>query len=255
MSETKSGAALPLPRGPALSVSETRLPALLAVIAGMVDLTGFLTLGNVFTAHVTGNLVVLAAVAVRGGPLNLAQALAVPAFALTVAAVWLFARTEAARNAALMRRLLRVQFLLLAGVLGFAVVTHPSADPHGLMAGAAVLVAASAMACQNALLHMTVAGAPSTAVMTGNLVSATLALLDAVSPDPTTRARAGPQIGKFLPLLLGFFLGCVIAAMAVSRVGDWAWSLPAALAGLAAACRWTAARPPRLALDVQARDV
>ncbi|HXA37903.1 MAG TPA: DUF1275 family protein, partial [Phenylobacterium sp.] len=74
MSGTKSGAAAVSPHIPAFSLSQKRLPALLAVIAGMVDLTGFLTLGNVFTAHVTGNLVVLAAVAVRGGPLNLAQA-------------------------------------------------------------------------------------------------------------------------------------------------------------------------------------
>lgn len=240
MFETKSGGAPLSPRMPVLSVSEKRLPALLAIIAGMVDLTGFLTLGNVFTAHVTGNLVVLAAVAVRGGPLNLAQALAVPTFVLTVAAVWLFAQTEAARNTTLMRRLLLVQFLLLVGVLGLGVLTRPSANPHGLMAGVAVLVAASAMACQNALLHMTVAGAPSTAVMTGNLVSATLSLLDAFSPDHATRTSAGPHIEKYLPLLLGFFLGCVAGAAAVSSVGDWAWSLPAALAGLAAVCRWTA---------------
>jgi uncharacterized membrane protein YoaK (UPF0700 family) len=241
MSGTKSGAAAVSPHIPAFSLSQKRLPALLAVIAGMVDLTGFLTLGNVFTAHVTGNLVVLAAVAVRGGPLNLAQALAVPTFVLSVAAVWLFAPTEAARNEALTRRLLLVQFLLLAGVFAFCVITRPSADPHGLTAGVAVLVAASAMACQNALLRMTITGAPSTAVMTGNLVSATLALLDALSPDPATRRAAGPRIGKFLPLLLGFFLGCIVAAVAVSLAGDWAWFIPAALAGLVVMVRWTAA--------------
>jgi uncharacterized membrane protein YoaK (UPF0700 family) len=241
MSATKTAADGVSPRLSALSISGKRLPALLAIIAGMVDLTGFLTLGNIFTAHVTGNLVVLAAVVVRGGPVNLAQALAIPVFILTVAAVWLFARTEAARHGALTQRLLSVQFLLLAGVFVFSIVTHPSADPHGLMAGVAVLVAASAMACQNALLHMTIASAPSTAVMTGNLVSATLSLLDALSPDPATRRAAGPRIEKFLPLLLGFFLGCIAAAAAVSLVGDWAWSLPAGLAGLAAALRWTAA--------------
>ena len=33
-----------------LSRLEERLPPLLSVIAGMVDLTGFFTLGNIFTA-------------------------------------------------------------------------------------------------------------------------------------------------------------------------------------------------------------
>ena len=61
-----------------LSRVEHRLPTLLSVIAGMVDLISFLTLGNIFAAHITGNLVVIAAVLARGGPLHLAQALAIP---------------------------------------------------------------------------------------------------------------------------------------------------------------------------------
>jgi uncharacterized membrane protein YoaK (UPF0700 family) len=39
----------------------------------MVDLIGFLSLGHIFTAHITGNLVVIAALVVRGGPMDLAQ--------------------------------------------------------------------------------------------------------------------------------------------------------------------------------------
>jgi uncharacterized membrane protein YoaK (UPF0700 family) len=225
---------------PTVSFSQRHLPALLAVIAGMVDLTGFLDLGHVFTAHITGNLVVLAAVAVRGRPVNVAQLLAIPAFVLTVAAVWLLARATTARSDALTRRLLFVQFLMLGSVLVLCVVTRPSADPHGLMAGIAVLVAASAMACQNALLHMSANAAPSTAVMTGNLVSAVLSGLDALSRDPAVRSRARRRFGAVWPLLLGFLAGCSIAAAAVSRVEDWAWSLPAGMAGLAALLPWTA---------------
>src|SRR5260221_12178931 len=72
-----------------LSRLEARLPPLLSVIAGMVDLTGFFTLGHIFTAHVTGNLVVAAAAAVHGGPFNLAQVLGIPGFMLPLAVGWL----------------------------------------------------------------------------------------------------------------------------------------------------------------------
>src|SRR5215467_11567033 len=95
----------------ALSRLEERLPTLLSVIAGMVDLIGFLTLGNIFTAHITGNLVVAAAVLVRGGPVNLAQALAIPVFMLALAFVWLIARASGRRGPVLARLLLLVQFL------------------------------------------------------------------------------------------------------------------------------------------------
>jgi hypothetical protein len=40
-----------------------------------------------------------------------------------------------------------------------------------------------------------------------------------------------------LHLLLGFFGGCVAAATAVTYLGDWAWSLPVALAGAAVRLR------------------
>src|ERR1700686_2751421 len=115
----------------ALSRLEERLPPLLSVIAGMVDLTGFFTLGNIFTAHVTGNLVVVAALAVRGGPVNLAQVTAIPAFILALAAVWFVARASGRRGWRLARLLLVIQFLLLAVVLVFSVITKHSASPHG----------------------------------------------------------------------------------------------------------------------------
>jgi len=50
---------------------------LLSVIAGMVDVIGFLSLG-IFTAHVTGYIVVIGALIVRHNRVNPAQILAVP---------------------------------------------------------------------------------------------------------------------------------------------------------------------------------
>jgi uncharacterized membrane protein YoaK (UPF0700 family) len=214
---------------------EARLPTLLSVIAGMVDLIGFLTLGNIFTAHITGNLVVAAAVLVRGGPLNPAQALAIPVFMLAVAATWWVAKTSGMRGPRLARLLLLIQFLLLAGVLIFTVVTGAAANPRGVTAAVAAMIAVSAMACQYALLRLATPRAPSTAVMTGNLTYAVLSLMDATSRDQPLIDNAGERLRRTVPLLIGFFGGCVVAAAAVAFLGSWAWAFPAALAGIAVA--------------------
>jgi uncharacterized membrane protein YoaK (UPF0700 family) len=216
---------------------EERLPPLLSVIAGMVDLTGFFTLGNIFTAHVTGNLVVAAAAAVRGGPWNLAQALAIPVFILAVAAAWLVARASSLHGAALTRLLLIIQFLLLAAVLVFSVTTAPSANPHGLMAGIAVMIAVCAMAFQYALMRLALPKVVSTAVMTGNLTNTVLSLMETLSPQQHLMTIDRGRLKRSLRLLIGFLVGCLVAAIAISMLGDWAWSIPTVLAAVAIVVR------------------
>jgi len=215
---------------------EGRLPPVLSVIAGMVDVIGFLSLG-LFTAHVTGNLVVIAAQVVRGGPPHLAQILAVPVFMIAVAATWIIAKASDRRGSALLRPLLLVQFLLLAGVLILSIVGGPVSNPHGLIAGITAMIAVSAMACQFSLLRLAVSDAPSTAVMTGNLTNAVLALLDTLWRAQPLTDGADERLTKTLKVLVGFFAGCVAGAAAVSWLGDWAWSLPVVVAAAAVALR------------------
>src|SRR5215475_10336250 len=227
------------PRDDTVELSRLRehLTPLLSVIAGMVDLIGFFTLGNIFTAHVTGNLVLASAVAVHGGPLNLAQALAIPVFMFAVAATWLIAQASNKHGPALARLLLVVQFVLLGAVLIFSVLTKPSTNPHGLMAGIAVMIAVSAMACQYALLRLALPRVVSTAVMTGNLTNATLTLMEILSKRGSVTAADAERLTASLILLAGFLIGCLVAAAAVSVLADWAWSLPLALAAVAIAMR------------------
>ena len=51
---------------------------MIGLVAGIVDVTGFLRLDHVFTAHITGNLVVVADQIVNGGPPHVPQLLAIP---------------------------------------------------------------------------------------------------------------------------------------------------------------------------------
>src|SRR5215469_11610460 len=209
-----------------------RLPPVLSVIAGMVDVIGYLSL-KLFTAHVTGNIVIIAAQLVYGGPPRMDQILAVPVFVLAVAGVWITAQALHRRGPALPRMLLLIQFFLLALALIVAVIYHPSADPSGLTADVTAMIAVSAMACQFTLLQLTMRRAPSTAVMTGNLTKTVLALLETVTERQPLLADAKEQLKKTVQLVIGFFVGCLIGAGAVSSFGEWAWAFPVALAGVA----------------------
>ena len=197
----------------------------------MVDVIGFLGL-RLITAHVTGNLVVIAALLVRGGPPNAAQVLAVPVFIVAVAAVGLIAKASNRSGQALARQLLLIHFVLLSCVLIFAVVYDPTANPHGLMAGITAMIAVSAMASQFSLLRLAVPGVPSTAVMTGNLTHTVLSLVDTLSQGQPLLEGARERLKKTMKLVIGFFAGGIAGALAVTWLGEWAWSLPVVLAAV-----------------------
>jgi uncharacterized membrane protein YoaK (UPF0700 family) len=216
--------------GQALSRFQVWIPTLLSAVAGMVDVIGFLGLG-IFTAHITGNIVVIGALIVHHNRVSAADILAIPVFVLAVAATSLVAKATGWRDRRLRRLLLIVQFLLITCVFIFSVITKPSADPDGRTATIAAMIAITSMACQFALLRLTLPVVPSTAVMTGNLTNAVLALVD----SSTRMESDSRQLKGSLHLLIGFFVGCVAAAAAEMYLGDWAWSLPAVLAAIAVA--------------------
>jgi uncharacterized membrane protein YoaK (UPF0700 family) len=95
------------------------------------------------------------------------------------------------------------------------------------------MIAVSAMACQYALFRLAMPRAVSTSVMTGNLTNTVLSLMDASSPGHELLPVDAGRLKRSVFLLVGFLVGCVAAAAAISVLGDWAWSLPLALAALA----------------------
>jgi uncharacterized membrane protein YgaE (UPF0421/DUF939 family) len=58
-----------------------------------------------------------------------------------------------------------------------------------------------------------------------------------LSPSHPLMKPDTERLKRSLQLLFGFLLGCVVATIAVSYMGDWAWSFPAALAAVALAVR------------------
>src|SRR6202051_13590 len=149
------------------SLTMKLLPAVLSLTAGSVDVISFLGLGGLFTAHITGNLVILASHIVNGGEAPVAPMLFVPVFMVMLVLTRLLVGGLESLGLASLRPLLLLQLLLLAGFFCVAAGTH--IDPKATIAIVAGMLGVSAMAVQNALVQLSLKGAPTTAVMTTNI--------------------------------------------------------------------------------------
>src|SRR5438270_5573582 len=89
------------------------LPFVLSLIAGSTDVIGFLGLNGLFTAHITGNIVVLAAHLVAGDPTFLSYTLSIPVFMLVLLLVRLLAGALRRANISTLAPLLLAQFVSL----------------------------------------------------------------------------------------------------------------------------------------------
>src|SRR5271163_1284914 len=151
------------------SLGAKLLPGVLSVTAGSVDVISFLGLGGLFTAHITGNLVILAAHIVSGGNAALAPMLSVPVFIAVLVAARLLASGLEAFGIASLKPFLGLQLLLLAGFFLLCADAGAPIAPDGTRAIVAGMLGVAAMAVQNALVQISLRGAPATAVMTSNI--------------------------------------------------------------------------------------
>ena len=210
------------------------LPAILSTTAGAVDVIGFLVFGGLFTAHITGNLVVIAAHYVTGGFGQVGPILAVPVFIAVLGVVaLLFGGIESKTKSR--RALLVLHAALLASCLGFGLGFAPFSSSDSPVAVLAGMFAVAAMAAQNALVKLALLESPSTAVMTTNttqlIVDVAALVRSAEEPDKLGRIRRRARV-TFL-CMAGFVAGCVAGAVLELRFGVGALVLPVILATLA----------------------
>jgi uncharacterized membrane protein YoaK (UPF0700 family) len=211
------------------------LPAVLSVTAGAVDVIGFLALGGLFTAHITGNVVILAAHYIIGGFSEVGPILSVPTFIAVLGAVTVASDAIEKAGHSPRRALLVLQATLLAGCLGFGASFGPFPDADRPMPVFVGMLGVAAMATQNALAKLALPGAPSTAVMTTNTTQLTvdLARLAGGWGQREDRARARNRAGMTFPCVVGFAAGCAAGAVLEIHFGLWALALPVLLAALA----------------------
>jgi uncharacterized membrane protein YoaK (UPF0700 family) len=233
------------------SLGTKLLPFVLSVIAGSTDVISFLGLGGLFTAHITGNLVILAAHVVSGGVTPLAPMLSVPIFIIILGLTRLSAAGLETIGLASLRPLLLLQFLLLAAFLALSVAAGPHLDPDAATAIVAGMCGVSAMAVQNTLVNISLKGAPSTAVMTTNITRLTMDVGEVlVGRDRDDVAKARNRAKHTWPAVVGFVVGCGLGAWCEAVTGLGSLALPtglglfALLLGLATKLDKPQAQPP-----------
>jgi uncharacterized membrane protein YoaK (UPF0700 family) len=212
------------------------LPTVLSLTAGSVDVISFLGLGGLFTAHITGNLVILAAHIVAGGDAPLALMISVPVFIVALGVTRLLAAGLERMHVASLQPLLLLQFLLLAGFLALCVGGGSQLDLNAARAIVAGMLGVSAMAVQNALVQISLKGSPSTAVMTTNINRFVMDLGEVLlGRSPNDGVKAGERARRTALVIAGFTVGCGLGAGCQALVGLWSLALPAGLALVALA--------------------
>ena len=106
---------------------------MLSVIAGATDIIGVLGLDGLFTAHITGNLVLLAARIVAGRPATVSYILSVPVFMLVLLVTGLVARAIEQTGSSSLQPLLLLQLLALVAFLLLSVTAGPWRDPDAVV--------------------------------------------------------------------------------------------------------------------------
>jgi uncharacterized membrane protein YoaK (UPF0700 family) len=207
---------------------------ILSFIAGYVDVVGFISLFGLFTAHVTGNFIMIGVDITGHAPGLLAKLLALPAFVLAVAATRLaevrIARTGRSPVAPLLLAEAVLLALFMAASLQAAPVTDPSA-PAAIVAG---MLAVVAMGMQNALSRTSLLDLGPTTIMTGNTTQIVVDLVDLPGASGPQREAIRRRLRKMAPALAAFALGAILGALGFARFSVWCMLLPTAL--LVAVC-------------------
>ena len=203
-------------------------------VAGYVDTLGFVALGGLFVAHVTGNIVLIGASLATTGFAVLIKLLAFLAFVFSVICTRLVLLRIAPPHQLPWARGLQIVLLLAFMAAGLkARPIHDIDAPLVLLAG---MLGVAAMAVQNAVGRILLPTHAPTTVMTGNVTQLVIDVTDLVrgAGSPETRLRAQ----RYFWPLVSFAFGAIPGAFAWFRFSFWGLLVPVLV--LAVTLRWQA---------------
>jgi uncharacterized membrane protein YoaK (UPF0700 family) len=209
---------------------------LLSITAGSADVIGFLGFRGLFIAHITGNLVILAAHIAANDKAPLANIISYPVFIVALAVTRLLIGGLDRMHVASLRPLLLLQFLLLTGFLALCVGGGSRLDLNAANATVAAMLGISAMAVQNAVVQISFKESPSTSVMTTNTTRFVIDLGEVLlGRSRNDRVKAGQRAKRSGLAIAGFVVGCGLGAGCQAVIGLWSLALPVGVALVALA--------------------
>ena len=200
----------------------------LAFLAGYVDTLGFIALFGLFTAHVTGNFILIgAALADASQAPILLKFLAFPAFILGIAAARMLVVVSERKQWPALTLALGLQLLLLIGFMLGGLLAAPIGSSVSAAAMTAGLLGAAAMGVHGATSRLLLAQLAPTSMMTGNVTQIVIDSVDFLRGSG--EAGLGARCGKFFWPLAAFGIACTASAFAYLAYGFIVLLLPIAI--------------------------
>jgi uncharacterized membrane protein YoaK (UPF0700 family) len=192
----------------------------LGFTAGFVDTLGFVALFSFFTAHVTGNLVLLGSALSQPVHGLIAKLLALPTFIISVAAIRLYGRSLERRELAKATPLLTLEATFLLVFMALGLCATPITDADAPLAILTALSGVVAMGVQNAASRTVFASLSPTTVMTGNVTQLAIDAVDLIVGGPeATLDPVRARFKRFWPPVVAFAAGAACGALGYKSGG------------------------------------
>jgi len=206
------------------------LPVWLGFAAGFVDTLGFVALFSFFTAHVTGNFVVVGSELSQPMHGVIAKLLALPMFMISVAAARLYGRSLDRRERSTAAPLLILEAIFLIVFMALGLFAAPITDADAPIAILTAMTGVVAMGIQNAASRTVFASYSPTTVMTGNVTQLVIDAVDLMGGGPeATLHPVRARFMRFWPPVLAFAVGAACGGFGYKVGGFLSLLVPIAL--------------------------